>query len=259
MIDVNKIITSLGPRLVEKPWLVTGIAVIILVIFVIIPIALIVKLRNATEVSFLGFKLKTTLPDQALAEEIKKLNLDSEIKSKVIFLARLFAQDFVDLVGSSNGTMIEKLALQILAGLPNILRSNSQHRCSVLIKDEQTENLKILYGFGYSDEALRKMELKITNSCAGAAYRNGEYYCKDTKEDPYWSRLPNATHDYRSIIDIAIKTNEKVLGVLNIDAVEPNAFSQDDIAHLRLFANQFAILLLTRNLIYSKEEEVASS
>lgn len=254
----DKFLTSVIPKLMGKDWFTTGLAVVILVFLVIVVIKWVAKSKDITELSFFGLKLKTTPPDRALAEEVEKLNQDSEIKGKVIFLARLFAQDFVALVGSSDGTKIEKLALQILAGLPNILRSNSQHRCAVLIKEEQSESLKILYGFGYSEEAIKGMRLNIIGTCAGEAYRNGEYYCRDTKEDPIWSRLPNANHEYRSIYNIAIKANGKVLGVLIIDAVEPNAFDKDDIAHLRLFTNQLAILLLARNLIYSKEEEVAS-
>ncbi len=254
----------LDTKLIEKPWFFPAITALILliVVFILIIILYAISKKNGIEISFLGLKIKTTPLGQELAEEIKKLNRDSEIKENVIFLAKLFSKDFVSLVGNLDGPNIQKLANQILAGLPTILRSDSQHRRAVLVKNEKSDTLHILYGNGYSNEAIKNMTLDIEGqgSCAGEAYRNGDYYyCKDTIEDPFWNRLPKANHDYRSIINIAISTGKEVLGVLIVDAVEPNAFTKDEIANLRLFANLFAILLLIRNMIYSKEGEVASS
>lgn len=260
----DKIIALLGPQVITKyPWVVGVFAAGVVVITVAISIQLVVglwKSRTATDHSILwgAYKWSTSAPVRALEENINKLSRDSEIKGNALFLAKLFARDFADLIAAQfSDDELNITALEILAGLPDALRSNSKHRCAVLVREGDT--LKILYGHGYSEEGTKHMRLSLTNSCAGEAYRTGEfYYCKDTSDDKRWSRLPNATHTYRSIVCIPIRAAGTTIGILNVDAVEPNAFKEDDIAHLQLFSAQCSILLQVRDLLYS-QREVASS
>ncbi len=157
-------------------------------------------------------------------------------------------------------TKVRMLAQQVLAGLPQTIRSQSHHRCGVFVMDNQAGGLKIWESVGYSEGAVNNMTLGLA-TCAGEAYTSGEvYYCRNTATDRKWSRLPSATHQYKSIACIPIKAGHRTLGVLNIDAVEAEAFDDDDLVHLQLFSSQFAVLLLKQELIrLSSEREVASS
>lgn len=242
----------------QFPW-ISGVAVAAILIWLGVAI---LRSRNATEYSvFWGlYSWRKDAKSRELEDVIDKLNADSCIKENALFLSKLCLRRLADAMSEPfSAEELKTGFIEVLASLPSLIRSKSTHRCSVLLPEG--EWLRPLYGHGYSDEGIKHMRLPINNSCAGVAFRNAEvYYCVDKRNDPHWISLPNARHNYGSIVCIPIKASGKVLGVLSVDAVEPNAFEKDDIDRLQLFTYQLAILLKLRDIMVQREErEVASS
>jgi hypothetical protein len=162
------IITFLGPRVIAKcPWIIPALGYLIVAIPIIVVVQLVISIirsLTADEHSVIWglYSWKRSATVQSLNDTIRKLNLDSELKSKVIFLAKLVIHDAADnFRDGCDESEIGALILQILAGIPTMLRSTSAHRCSILVKDEPAEALRIYKAVGHSDAAVREMRLPL--------------------------------------------------------------------------------------------------
>ncbi|MGE5482285.1 MAG: GAF domain-containing protein [Bacteroidota bacterium] len=254
------ITASVAPR---YPWIVPALVFVALAALAIYLVVGVIRfLTHGGEVElFRGLlRFKNDARVSALQDALRKLGEDSERKGKVIYLAKLIARDLADcLADNLDRDTALSFMREVLAGIPQVLESKSQHRMTVFLKPDKRDELVVLASCGHSENATRKMVLNVRSSCAGEAYSTGRVYnCRDTREDPKWTRLPSANHDYRSVVCVPIKVCGEVLGVLCVDAVEVDAFGKDDIARLELFADFLALLLLAPDLVLSVQE-VASN
>lgn len=248
---------SLAVDKVPLLWWVLGVAALAM---------LALKLARAEEGAAFSVGEAKLLPwkDSTLAQKLKgsinDLDRVNKKQAQVILLSRTLANDIAYLFSlediEETEIGIQKSIDMIVAGLPAIMSADGSHRCAVLIPEDEDEKALVVHtAHGYRRESEDKMRLAIPDSVAGYAYHSRKtYYCRDLTKDHHWKPLPNQRVKYHSIMCTPIVSGDECLGVLNIDAVEADAFSDDDIAYLELFAYQLVTLLTLEEKVLSFQE-----
>jgi HD-GYP domain-containing protein (c-di-GMP phosphodiesterase class II) len=77
----------------------------------------------------------------------------------------------------------------------------------------------------------------------------------DTAADPNWTVLPE-TSWVRSYLGIPIKKDGKVLGVINIDHENPNAFNESHIEIMEALSNQISTAMENADLYHQQQEQL---
>jgi diguanylate cyclase (GGDEF)-like protein len=118
---------------------------------------------------------------------------------------------------------------------------------SLLMVDEKTQELYFEIAIGSGAAALKDVRLKMGEGIAGWVAAHGEpVLIEDVKRDPrFTSRFDELTHsDTRSVVCVAIKGREKVLGVIElVNCLGRESFNADDIPILMNLADFVAIAL----------------
>jgi diguanylate cyclase (GGDEF)-like protein len=118
---------------------------------------------------------------------------------------------------------------------------------SLLMVDEKTDELYFEIAIGARTADLKDTRLKMGEGIAGWVAMHGEpVLVEDVKRDPrFSSRIDALTHvDTRSIVCVAIKGRERVLGVIElVNCLGRESFSPDDIPILMNLADYAAIAL----------------
>jgi len=136
--------------------------------------------------------------------------------------------------------------------------------CSLLLIDEGKNELYVKEFYGY-DEKVKDFRIALDSPAGITAYvaRTGEsYYCPDAKKDKIYLNCCSKT---KSEICVPLKIKDKVIGVLDAESKELNAFSEEDQRLLETLASQAAIAIenarLFRELSSLKEfnETIVSS
>lgn len=195
-----------------------------------------------------------------LEQSLRELDAVSRKQGQVITFAKKLANDMAYSFSGDNPDRfdldIQKTVAFIVAALPKIMSADGTHRCAVFVPTAEGTSLRVHTAFGYRRESEGKIRLAIPNSAAGWAFQTRQtYYCKDTEKDPRWTRLPDQRHAYRSILCLPIVAGNHCFGILNIDAIEAEAFTPDDQTYLEMFAYHLASLLaMERGLKLGSEE-----
>ncbi|MCH5377839.1 MAG: response regulator [Planctomycetes bacterium] len=80
------------------------------------------------------------------------------------------------------------------------------------------------------------------------------YLCEDTLEDSlYLTGFEGA----RSSLTVPLVLHDVVIGTFNVESPEPNAFSQDDLVFLEIFARDVALALNTLELLTAQSADTA--
>lgn len=239
------------------PWLSHVAGIVCIVLAITATAVLICRMRHPTTFSLLGglFKWTTKDPDEQLVSSIQKLERDADTKTSIMFLVKLFIRDYGDFLAAPSPQRYSRLHSMVLASLSKTVRAKGEHRCSVMVPTEDGNHLSIAEGCGFTEKERKHTRLAINRSCAGEAFRSHElYYCKDTREDRNWVRNPSSSHDYLSVVCVPLIVGEQAFGVLSVDATEANAFSNDDLATLGLFASCLSVLLASAKILHLYEE-----
>lgn len=78
---------------------------------------------------------------------------------------------------------------------------------------------------------------------------------RDTHQDQRWYRMPNT--DYiRSWLGVPLIARDRVLGLLNLDKVQPNYYTEEDAEFALIFANQAAISIENAQLFSYERQRV---
>ncbi len=116
---------------------------------------------------------------------------------------------------------------------------------SVMLLNEQEQELTISAAVGLSEEIQRTTRLKLGNSIAGYVAQNGEpLLIADIKSDPRFSKLVRGGYKTASLMCAPLKIKDRVLGVINLsDPQEGATFSERDLRLLSTFAAQAALAI----------------
>jgi sigma-B regulation protein RsbU (phosphoserine phosphatase) len=137
--------------------------------------------------------------------------------------------------------LIERIALRLREVIDfkffNLLLSDEERNCLVWKKS-----------IGYKpEEVARHRYIPLDRSLASAAWRHGHtLIIPDVQQDPRYMRLDIEGNDEpRGMIAVPLKLirEQKVVGVLAIESVEPNYFTPEHERILNVLGNQLAVAL----------------
>ncbi|MHA6258372.1 GAF domain-containing protein [Sporosarcina sp. CAU 1771] len=242
------------------PWLTIALLCCLLVIFLLICIKI---HKGSATLSLWGLKFESNKAVATIQSQFSELNKQSHLKTQVIKLLNQSMVTHSDYGSMSDEEFHEKVKRFYDFFLPGIIGLITKevanlHRVAVFYKVDYN-NLKILYGAGYSPEGVEKLRLSLTNSKAGYSYINGkEYYNPDITKDASYERNPKSSREYKSLLCIPIKYNSKTIGILNVDGLLSNSFDRDDIDYITYFSNSISSILNKEiNYLSSLNEEEA--
>jgi PAS domain S-box-containing protein/putative nucleotidyltransferase with HDIG domain len=132
-----------------------------------------------------------------------------------------------------------------------------QINCSLFIYDESELCLNRLAFIGPSDGIIDTLGIDVNGrGVVAKCFRDGEIlYCRNVEEEE--SYIVNWS-DAKSELSIPLKVGEKMIGVLDIESAEINAFNNDDIRLLRIFSEK-ASLVLHQSILNAKEQKHLTS
>src|ERR1700735_4635427 len=117
---------------------------------------------------------------------------------------------------------------------------------SLLIVDEQREDLYFAIAVGSASEALKNLRLKVGEGIAGYVAKNGErLIVPDVYTDPRFAkRIDEMTRwETRSIICFPLRSRLSVLGVIQLVNVEMSHFGDQEIFFLQSLCDYAAIAI----------------
>jgi PAS domain S-box-containing protein len=147
----------------------------------------------------------------------------------------------------------------VLDHMMHILRESFGYiHCAILLVDEDSNELYVKAGSGYSTKDVENLRLKVGNEgiTGWVAATGRPLYVPDVQKDP---RYVAGMKEVRSEIALPLKIGEKILGVLNVESTELGAFHERDVRILSSLAAQAAVAIENARLyveIERKAEEL---
>jgi len=117
--------------------------------------------------------------------------------------------------------------------------------------------LEPLLSFGISEEA-RLRTLYVSQDGSGitgwVAYHGKSYKMDDSNEDPFFIE---GVVGARSSLTVPLLCRGEVIGTFNVESLQPNAFSEDDLQLIETFADDVALAIHTLELLSVEQKETA--
>jgi diguanylate cyclase (GGDEF)-like protein len=139
---------------------------------------------------------------------------------------------------------LQKILQTIMEKISDLLQPDTW---SLLMLDDDTQELYFEIAIGGGAEKLRDVRLKMGEGIAGWVALHGEpVLVEDTRNDPRFTpRVDEITHmETRSIVCVPIKAHGHVLGVIElVNTLGKPSFGGDDIPILKSLADYAAIAL----------------
>ena len=127
--------------------------------------------------------------------------------------------------------------------------------CSLELVDEERGELYSLAMRGMEWKVAPRLPLSSAKGIVIAVARDGEpLYVPDVREDPRYMEASAAT---RSELAVPLKVKRGVVGVLNVESAQVDAFSQDDVRLLSTLAAQAAVAIENARLYEQAQREIA--
>jgi GAF domain-containing protein len=127
---------------------------------------------------------------------------------------------------------------------------------SIYLYDLEREELRMVVGYDYTEKYIG-ITLKPGEGMAGKVFQTGEPLIADDYR--VWeggAAAFEADQPFTTILEVPLKWQERVIGVLSINAdVQKRAFNQDDIWLATLFANQAAVAIENAHLYEELKQE----
>jgi two-component system, sensor histidine kinase SagS len=127
----------------------------------------------------------------------------------------------------------------------------------IRLLEQTTGNLMPLLSVGIDQEAADRQLFAHPqgNGVTGFVAASGEaYICRDVENDPLF--IPGVATS-RSSITAPLILHDQVLGTLNVESPEPNAFSDADLQFLEIFSRDVAFALNTLELLVAQKANTA--
>lgn len=146
----------------------------------------------------------------------------------------------------------EKVLNLILDSLSHVIPFDA---AGIFLVDRTTNKLLPESIIGYDREALKHAHLKVGKGLTGlVAIQGTGIICPDVSKEP---KYINARKETRSALIVPLFVKERVLGVLSLESDTLNAFDEDDLSLLTVFANHAAIAIdnarLHKEVLKSRE------
>ncbi len=153
------------------------------------------------------------------------------------------------------GERVESLKLDIRRLTHDFLHYNV---IEIRLLDPKTGKLESLLEEGMTAGASgRSLFANLTgNGITGYVAASGKsYLCPDTAADPLY--VPGA-EGARSSMTAPLLFQDEIIGTLNVESPQPNAFSEDDVKFIEMFGREIAAALHTLQLLSAEKRTSAS-
>src|SRR5438309_10005080 len=109
---------------------------------------------------------------------------------------------------------------------------------AILLLNEKTQEMRFRFQIGYPPEFAERTRVKVGQGVTGLAAQTREaVLIEDVREDPrYIEGVPNVCSE----LAIPLITKNRVIGVIDIEAREPGAFSEEHVRILTLVGSRMA-------------------
>ncbi len=178
-----------------------------------------------------------------ISEEVIQQQKLNAIYQAGLELGELSAQEVMEM---SVEERIELLKQKIIHFTQGLLQFET---VEIRLLDKSTGRLDPLLMVGMEESAATRVLYARPqgNGVTGFVAATGRsYLCEDTQRDPLY--LPGAP-GARSSLTVPIVLHDEVLGTFNVESPKPNAFTENDLRFLELFAREVAIALNTLELL----------
>ena len=144
---------------------------------------------------------------------------------------------------TSSTINLKKLLGVISASAMKITKASS---CALLLVATTTSTCRVASQIGYEGLDTARFRMKVGQGIAGWVAANGvPLLVRDVSREP---RYVEAIKEVRSELAVPLISENKVLGVLNVDSVNQAAFSEDDLKLLVIYAGHTASLIKNARL-----------
>ena len=120
---------------------------------------------------------------------------------------------------------------------------------AVLVLDERTNRLDVVVSEGLDEDAGRYELFASTEHngiCGYVAATGRSYICPDVRNDP---RYLTGLKDARSTLTVPLRLQDRIVGVLNVEADTVRRFGEEDRQFAEIFANYVAMALNVLDLL----------
>ncbi len=181
--------------------------------------------------------------------EHKKLTMELSQMVKELYLLQQISQELSSILD------LELLLQHIVRHLKETLK---YERAAVALIDPRTKQLVIRAAEKpYSKKIQPRLRLNLGEGITGYVAKTGNpYIANDVSRNHHYHIFDKKT---KSEIAVPLKIGEKVIGVINIESYEKNAFSERDLEVLKLVANQASIAIQNSELYSSLKQSYLDS
>ena len=188
-----------------------------------------------------------------MSQEVLQQQKLAAIHQAGVELADLSTHDVSQLAEEER---IELLKSNILQCIQEVLQLDV---VEIRMLDQDTRELIPLLEVGMAPEAaVRKLYAQPSgNGVTGFVAATGKsYICEHTTEDPLFLE---GSAGARSSLTVPLILHEQVIGTLNVESPEGNAFSESDLQFLEIFARSVAVALNTLELLAAEKASTAAA
>ncbi len=188
-----------------------------------------------------------------MSQEVLQQQKLAAIHQAGVELADLTTSDVSQLAEEER---IELLKSNILQCIQEVLQLDV---VEIRMLDQDTGELIPLLEVGMVPEAaVRKLYAQTSgNGVTGFVAATGKsYICEHTTEDPLFLE---GSAGARSSLTVPLILHEQVIGTLNVESPEGNAFSESDLQFLEIFARSVAVALNTLELLAAEKASTAAA
>jgi len=164
------------------------------------------------------------------------------------------SQMFLDLSASMSSSLdVKKIIQAMTQELVETLRIKA---ASVRLLDDETLTVKLITSFGLSDKYLNKGPVKADKNIA-RALKGETIYIKDVSIDPgIQYKKEKAEEGIVSMLYVPIKSQDKVIGVLNIYSSWSREFTDDEILLVQALAYQGGLAISNASMYIMLQEDI---
>lgn len=243
------------------PFLIVG-ALFLFLVFIAI---LVIRACKGDPISAFGMIRIGQKDAKAVAEKLKRLEIDMEVRTSAMRAGRDACIAVCELTGqlsqldpTSIDTVCKETVNQVLHLFSELIgkREGNVSRMAVWIPLESDTNmLRTLTGLGFRTSQLEGRYLSVAKSYAGRAWSEGIILrTGNVKREKVFERNPASRNEYHSLMCAPLVYRETRLGVLSIDGTLKNAFTKDDELVFDLCASHVATALRFRLVALEREQ-----
>lgn len=189
----------------------------------------------------LNRRLVTELQEQRQAMERKNLELSRMKQLSEVLMTRQDLKSALD------------VALQMAT---EVVGADT---ASIMLIDEETQELMIVAAKGLRDDVLRETRIKIGEGLAGLVAQEGEPQILNSDDlDERLKPLAHRTSTVTSAVIMPIKVEDRVRGVINVtNRRDGDRYNRDDLNTIATLSQQASLVIQKIELYESLEQQVA--